>query len=43
MRQRGQTTTFQMRLEISEHAAAGLNDTQIATALDSDLSNLQRF
>ena len=31
MRQRGQTTTFQTRLEISEHAAAGLNDTQIAT------------
>ena len=27
MRQRGQTTTFQMRLEISEYAAAGLNDT----------------
>lgn len=26
----GHTTTFQTRLEISEHAAAGLNDTQIA-------------
>ncbi len=30
MHLRGQTTTFQTRLEISEHAAAGLNDTQIA-------------
>jgi len=26
MRQRGQTTTFEVRLEIGEHAAAGLND-----------------
>ena len=33
MHLRGQTTTFQTRLEISEHAAAGLNDTQIATAV----------
>jgi DNA-binding NarL/FixJ family response regulator len=30
MHLRGQTTTFQMRLEISELAAAGLNDPQIA-------------
>ena len=30
MHLRGQTTTFQTRLEISEHAAAGLNDTRIA-------------
>ncbi len=30
---RGQTTTFQTRLEISEHATAGLNDTQIATVV----------
>jgi len=30
MHLRGQTTTFQTHLEISEHAAAGLNDTQIA-------------
>lgn len=30
MRERGQTTPFQARLvEISEHAAAGLNDTHI--------------
>ncbi len=28
MHLRGQTATFQTRLEISEHAAAGLNDTQ---------------
>jgi transposase InsO family protein len=33
MRQRGQTTTFQTRLEISEHAAAGLNDPQIASVV----------
>ena len=30
MHLRGQTSTFQTRLEISEQAAAGLNDTQIA-------------
>ncbi|HYU74138.1 MAG TPA: helix-turn-helix domain-containing protein [Ktedonobacteraceae bacterium] len=30
MHLRGQTTTFQTRLEISEDAAAGLNDTPIA-------------
>lgn len=29
MNLRGHTTTFQTRLEISEHAAAGLNDTRI--------------
>lgn len=31
MQQRGQTTSFQVRLEIMEQASAGLNDTQIAT------------
>jgi hypothetical protein len=30
MQQRGQTTTFQTRLEISVQSAAGLNDIQIA-------------
>src|SRR6266480_7425278 len=33
MHSRGQTTTFQTRLEISEHAAAGLTDTQIAAVV----------
>jgi putative transposase len=33
MHLRGQTTGFQERLEIMEQASAGLNDTQIATAL----------
>ncbi len=33
MRYRGQTTTFQVRVEIMEQAATGLDDTQIATAL----------
>jgi hypothetical protein len=31
MHQRGQTTSFQVRLEIMEQASAGLNDSQIAT------------
>jgi transposase-like protein len=34
MHLRGQTTSFQVRLEIMEQASAGLNDTHIATALD---------
>lgn len=33
MRLRGETTTFQTRLEISEYAAAGWNDPHIATAV----------
>jgi hypothetical protein len=33
MRYRGQTTTFQVRVEIIKQTASGLNDTQIATAL----------
>lgn len=33
MHLRGHTTSFQVRLEIMEQAGAGLNDTQIATAL----------
>ena len=32
MHQRGQKTTFQIRLQISEQAASGLNDSQIASA-----------
>ena len=43
MRQRGQTTTFQTRLEISEHAAAGLNDTQIATALSCSVWTVRKW
>jgi hypothetical protein len=31
MQQRGQITSFPVRLEIMEQASAGLNDTQIAT------------
>ena len=33
MRQRGQMTTFEARLEISEHATAGLDDSQIASVV----------
>src|SRR5690349_21480187 len=43
MRQRGQTTTFQMRLEISENAAAGLNDTQLATALGCSVWTVRKW
>lgn len=43
MRQRGQTTTFQMRLEMSEHATAGLSDTQIATALGCSVWTVSKW
>ena len=43
MRQRGQTTTFQTRLEISEHAAAGLNDPQIATAVGCSMWTVRKW
>jgi hypothetical protein len=43
MRQRGQTTTFQMRLEMSEYATAGLNDTQIATALGCSVWTVRKW
>ncbi len=43
MRQRGQTTTFQTRLEISEYATAGLNDTQIATAVGSSVWTVRKW
>jgi hypothetical protein len=43
MRQRGQTTTFQIRLEISEHAAAGLNDSQIASVVDCSVWTVRKW
>ncbi len=43
MQLRGQTTTFQTRLEISEHAAAGLNDTQIATAVGCSVWTVRKW
>jgi hypothetical protein len=43
MRQRGQTTTFQMRLEISEYAAAVLNDTHIATAVGCSVWMIRKW
>jgi len=43
MRLRGQTTTFQTRLEISEHAAAGLNDTQIAEVVGCSVWTVRKW
>src|SRR6266446_2257785 len=43
MRQRGQTTTFQTRMEISEHAAAGLNDPQIAAAVGCSVWTVRKW
>ena len=43
MRYRGQTTTFQTRLEISEHTAAGLNDPQIATAVGCSVWTVRKW
>ncbi len=43
MRQRGQRTTFQTRLEISEHAAAGLNDPQIATVVGCSIWTVRKW
>jgi len=43
MNPRGQTTTFQTRLEISEYAAAGLNDTQIATAVSCSIWTVRKW
>src|SRR5258706_499211 len=43
MRQRGQTTTFQTRLEISEYAATGLNDTQIATVVGCSVWTVRKW
>ncbi|TMC16164.1 MAG: helix-turn-helix domain-containing protein, partial [Chloroflexi bacterium] len=43
MRHRGQTTSFQVRLEIIEQASAGLNDTQIATVLGCSLWTVRKW
>ena len=43
MHQRGQTTTFQTRLEISEYAADGLNDTQIATVVGCSIWTVRKW
>jgi transposase len=43
MHSRGQTTTFQTRLEISEYAAAGLHDTQIATAVGCSVWTVRKW
>lgn len=43
MHLRGQTTTFQTRLEISEHAAAGLNDTQIAERVGCSVWTVRKW
>src|SRR5215470_7282794 len=43
MQQRGQTTSFQVRLEIMEQASAGLNDTQIATGLGCSLWTVRKW
>src|SRR3989441_5874713 len=43
MHLRGQTTSFQARLEIMEQASAGLNDTQIATALGCSVWTVRKW
>ena len=43
MHLRGQTTSFQVRLEIMEQAGAGLNDTQIATALGCSVWTVRKW
>ena len=43
MRQRGQTTTFQTRLEITEYATAGLNDTHIAAAVGCSVWTVRKW
>jgi transposase InsO family protein len=43
MHQRGQTTSFPVRLEIMEQASAGLNDTQIATNLGCSLWTVRKW
>ena len=43
MRQRGQTTTFQTRLEISEYATAGLNDTHIAAVVGCSVWTVRKW
>ena len=43
MHLRGQTTTFQTRLEISEHAVAGLNDAQIAERVGCSVWTVRKW
>ncbi len=43
MHLRGQTTTFQTRLEISEQAAAGLNDSQIAERVGCSVWTVRKW
>ena len=43
MHLRGQTTTFQTRLEISEDSAAGLNDTKIAKAVGCPVWTVRKW
>jgi Homeodomain-like domain-containing protein len=43
MRALRQTTTFQTRLEISEHVVAGLNDTQIATVVGCSVWTVRKW
>jgi len=43
MHLRGQRTTFQTRLEISEHTAAGWNDTQIATTVGCSVWTVRKW
>ena len=43
MHSRGQTTTFQTRLEISEHTAAGLNDTRIAERVGCSVWTVRKW
>lgn len=43
MRVLRQTTTFQTRLEIGEHAAAGLNDPQIASVVGCEVGTVRKW
>ena len=43
MRRRGQTTRFQVRLEIMEQASVGFNDPQIATDLGCSLWTVRKW
>ena len=43
MRQRGQTTTFEIRLEIGEQAADGLNDSQIASVVGCSVWTVRKW
>jgi putative transposase len=43
MRLRGQTTTFQTRLEINEYAAAGWDDPQIARAIGCSVWTVRKW